>query len=94
MDGSVTQNKASGFAVASLFCGIFSFIPGATLAALITGIIDLVKIGNGQSSPKGKGMDIAGIVLAIVMPIIFLVIIWGSIMTAFGIDLKPFWQIK
>ena len=94
MEGSVTQNKASGLAIASLVCGIFSFIPGATLAALITGIIDLVKIGNGQSSPKGKGMDIAGIVSAIVMPIIFLVIIWGSIMTAFGIDLKPFWQIK
>ena len=94
MDGSVTQNKASGLAVASLVCGICSFIPGATLAALITGIIDLVKISNGQSSPKGKGMDIAGIVLSIVIPIIFFVIIWGSIMTAFGIDLKPFWQIK
>jgi hypothetical protein len=85
MEGSVTQNKASGLAVASLVCGIFSFIPGASLAALITGIIDLVKIGNGQSSPKGKGMDIAGIILAVVMPIIFWVLIWGSIMAAIGL---------
>ena len=84
MDGSVAQNKASGLAVASLVCGIFSFIPGASLAALITGIIDLVKIGNGQSSPKGKGMDIAGIILAVVMPIIFWTVIWGSIMAAVG----------
>ena len=85
MEGSVAQNKASGLAAASLVCGIFSFIPGASLAALITGIIDLVKIGNGQSSPKGKGMDIAGIVLAVVMPIIFWTIIWGSIIAAFGL---------
>ena len=86
MEGSVTQNKASGLAVASLVCGIFSFIPGASLAALITGIIDLVKIGNGQSSPKGKGMDIAGIVLAVVMPIIFWTIVWGSIAAAIGLS--------
>ena len=85
MDGSVAQNKASGLAVASLICGIFSFIPGASLAALITGIIDLVKIGNGQSSPKGKVMDIIGIILAIVMPILFWTIIWGSIAAAIGL---------
>ena len=85
MDGSVAQNKASGLAVASLICGIFSFIPGASLAALITGIIDLVKIGNGQSSPKGKVMDIVGIVLAVVMPIIFWTVVWGSIMAAIGL---------
>jgi hypothetical protein len=85
MDGGVVQNKASGLAVASLVCGIFSFIPGASLAALITGIIDLVKISNGQSSPKGKGMDIAGIVLAVVMPILFWTIVWGSIAAAIGL---------
>ena len=85
MDGGIAQNKASGLAIASLVCGIFSFIPGASLAALITGIIDLVKINNGQSSPKGKVMDIVGIVLAVVMPIIFWTIIWGSIMAAIGL---------
>jgi hypothetical protein len=87
MNGSVTEQKASGLAVASLVTGIFAFIPGASLAALICGIIDLVKINNGQSSPKGKGMDIAGIVLAIVMPIIFWAIIWSTViipLIAFG----------
>lgn len=84
MNEGAVENKASGLAIASLVTGIFSFIPGASLAALITGIIDLVKISNGQSSPKGKGMDIAGIVLAVVMPIIFWVAIWGSIMAALG----------
>ncbi|MCL4378261.1 MAG: DUF4190 domain-containing protein [Actinobacteria bacterium] len=76
----VTEKKASGLAVASLITGIFAFIPGASLAALICGIIDLVKIKNGESSPKGRGLDIAGIILAVVMPIIFWVGIWSAIL--------------
>ena len=90
MNVSVTEQKASGLAITSLITGIFGFIPGASLAALICGIIDLVKIKNGQSSPKGRGMDIAGIVLAVVMPIIFWVALWSILiipfMTNFGFN--------
>jgi hypothetical protein len=76
--------KASGLSTASLVTGIFAFIPGCSLAALICGIIDLVKISKGESSPAGKGKDIAGIVLAVVMPII-MVIIWTAIAAAIGL---------
>ena len=67
--------KASGLSTAALVTGIFSFIWGCSIAALICGIIDLVKINNGQSSPAGKGKDIAGIVLAVIMPMITVIIV-------------------
>jgi hypothetical protein len=82
---SAAEEKASGLAVAALVTGILSFIPGCSLAALICGIIDLVKISNGQSSRKGKGMDIAGIILAVIMPIIFWTVIWTSIWGALAL---------
>jgi len=72
--------KASGLSTAAIVTGIFGFIPGCSLAALICGIMDLVKIRNGQSSRAGKGKDIAGIVLAVVMPVIVWIIIWVSIL--------------
>ena len=77
--------KASGLSTASLVTGIFSFIPGCSLAALICGIIDLVKISKGESSPAGKGKDIAGIVLAVVMPVVVWVIIWVTVFASLGI---------
>jgi len=87
MNGAA-EEKASGLAKASLITGIFAFIPGCSLAALICGIIDLVRINNGQSSRKGKGFDIAGIVLAVVMPIIFWTVIWSAILGAGALALR------
>jgi hypothetical protein len=81
--------KASGLSKGSLSCGILTIIPFAgiafSLAAVIMGIVDLVKIKNGKSSVSGKKMDIAGIVLGLVLlPISILIvsIIVGSIMMA------------
>ena len=51
------SQKASGLSKAALITGIFGFIPGCSLAALICGIIDLVKINNGQSGSAGKGVS-------------------------------------
>ncbi|AGL15461.1 DUF4190 domain-containing protein [Actinoplanes sp. N902-109] len=52
------DNSTNGFAIASLIFGII----GGTLLAIIFGIVGLVQIKNrGQ---KGKGLAIAGIVLA------------------------------
>ena len=79
MNEVATEQKASGLSIAALICGIFGFVPPSALAALICGIVDLVRIKNKQSSPKGKGMDIAGIVLAVVMPILFWAVIWGAV---------------
>jgi hypothetical protein len=65
------NKKASGLSKGSLACGILSIIPFAgiafSLAAIIMGIVDLVKIKNGKSSASGKKMDIAGIVLGLVL---------------------------
>jgi hypothetical protein len=83
MNGEV-KSKASGLAIASLITGILAFIPGCSLAAIICGSIDLVKISKKESSPAGNGMDIAGIVLAVIMPIIFWSLIWGMLWRAFA----------
>ena len=65
------KSKASGLAKSSIACGICTIIPfvgiAFCLAAIIMGIVDLVKIKNGKSSSSGKKMDIAGIVLGLVL---------------------------
>jgi hypothetical protein len=65
------NKKASGLSKGSLACGILTIIPFAgiafSLAAIIMGIVDLVKIKNGKSSASGRKMDIAGIVLGLVL---------------------------
>jgi Na+/melibiose symporter-like transporter len=55
----IEENKASGLSIAALITGILfmGIIP------IILGAIDLNRIKNNQSSSKGRGMDIAGIVL-------------------------------
>jgi hypothetical protein len=83
------NKKASGLSKGSLACGILTIIPFAgiafSLAAIIMGIVDLVKIKNGKSSASGKKMDIAGIVLGLVLlpiAIFILSIIIGSFIMA------------
>ena len=59
--------KTSGLAIASLVLGIFSLLcfPFAGIAAIICGIIALVKINTHQL--KGTGFAIAGIVIPVIM---------------------------
>ena len=79
------KGSPSGLAKGSLICGICSIIPFAGwasgLAAIIMGIIDLVKIKNGESGAAGKKFDITGIVLGVVLPwilsMIIIVSVWG-----------------
>jgi len=83
------KSGPSGLAKGSLICGICSIIPFAGwasgLAAIIMGIIDLVKIKNGESDAAGKKFDIAGIVLGVVLPwilsMIIIVSVWGVAMS-------------
>jgi ribose/xylose/arabinose/galactoside ABC-type transport system permease subunit len=84
-------DKPSGLSKAALVTGILSFIPGLSLAAIICGIVDLVRISNNQASRRGKGMDIAGIVLGIIMPIIFWIAIWAVLWGALGLGSFPIW---
>ncbi|MBM3251264.1 MAG: DUF4190 domain-containing protein [Candidatus Omnitrophica bacterium] len=74
--------KTLGLAVASLICGLFFIIPLLgmllSLAALILGIIALVKISNNKDTLKGKGLAITGIVLGliglVIVPILALMV--------------------
>ncbi len=80
------MNKISWFAVASLFLGIFTLIPGIlimpggippyswliSLLAIISGIIGIVQ--SVKNKKKGLGMAIAGIImsLGLMLGIIFM----------------------
>ncbi len=55
----VEKQGPSGLSIAALVTGIL----GMGIIPIILGAIDLNKIKNNTSSPSGKGMDIAGIVL-------------------------------
>ena len=74
------KKKASGLAKGSLICSIFAIIPfigfAFSLAAIIMGIIDLVNIKNGKSSVHGKKLDITGIILAVILPIIGIILFY------------------
>ena len=79
-------NKASGMSKASLICGICAIIPfvgtASGLAAIILGIIDLVKINKGEAGAPGKKFDIIGIVLGVILPILMWVVLWVSFFAA------------
>jgi hypothetical protein len=69
----VQVDKASGMAIAALVLGILGFcccgfITG--VPALIIGWIENSKINRGESSQRGKGFAIAGIVLGIISVIL------------------------
>ena len=67
----VPEDKPSGLAITALVLGIVGVVcflfPGLNfalgIAALIIGIIEFKKISAGTSSPKGRGMALAGIIL-------------------------------
>ncbi|MDD3521190.1 MAG: DUF4190 domain-containing protein [Actinomycetota bacterium] len=82
----VDLSKPSGMSKASLILGICSIIPfvgwGLGLAAIILGIIDLVKIKNKEAGEPGKKFDIIGIILGVILPWIFSMIIISLITSA------------
>ncbi len=53
----------SGKAIASLICGLFTWIFPAAVAAIILGHVSLSEIGRSAGRLKGRGMAIAGLVL-------------------------------
>jgi len=82
----VDLSKPSGMSKASLVLGICAIIPFAGwalgLAAIIIGIVDLVKIKNKEAGEPGKKFDITGIILGVILPWIFsmiiIVVVWGA----------------
>jgi hypothetical protein len=73
------QKSASGLSIAALVTGIL----GLSIIPVILGSVDLKRIKRGFASPRGKGFDIAGIVLGAVGIVIWIVVI--IIMVIFGI---------
>src|SRR5665811_1009814 len=75
----VDLSKASGMSKASLILGICAIIPMAGyaigLAAIIIGIIDLVKIKDKKVGAPGKKFDITGIILGVILPWVFVIIL-------------------
>ncbi len=91
-----SEEKAGVMAIIALIAGILSVlchcVPVAgsaigfllSIAAIVLGIIEFNKIKKGESSEKGRGMSIAGIILGgvgIVFGIIWLIVIF---LGAFG----------
>jgi hypothetical protein len=73
-------DKASGMAITALVlgilgfccCGIFAGVP-----ALVVGWMENSKIGRGESSAKGKGFAVAGMILGVISIILgCLQLIW------------------
>ena len=75
----VDLSKASGMSKASLILGICAIIPMAGyaigLAAIIIGIVDLVKIKDKKAGAPGKKLDITGIILGVILPWVFVIIL-------------------
>jgi hypothetical protein len=94
------EERPGPMAIVSLICGILSVlchcVPVAgsfigfalSVAAIVLGIIEIRKISRGESSEKGKGMAVAGIILGavgIVFGIIWIIVIAvGAFAGVFG----------
>jgi hypothetical protein len=73
------EGGPSGLSIAALVTGIL----GLSIIPIILGAVDLNRIKNGLASAKGKGLDIAGIVLGAIAIVIWLIV---SIVTiSFGL---------
>lgn len=96
MNKEIQEKGPSAFSIVSLVTGII----GLSLIPIIFGSIDLVNIKNGLASPKGKGFDIAGIVLGslrilILASIVIFTLVWVFMGKAdggciFGIPIHDF----
>ncbi len=74
MNQTTQEQSPSGLSIAALVTGIL----GLGIVPIILGAVDMSRIKSGMSSDKGKGFDIAGIVLGSISIIvgIIVVIIW------------------
>lgn len=74
MNQTTQEQGPSGLSIAALVTGIV----GLGIVPIILGAVDMSRIKSGMSSEKGKGFDIAGIVLGsieIVFGIIFFILL-------------------
>lgn len=61
-------DKASGMATVSLVLSAFGVLCGITaIAGIVLGVIELNRIKRGESSPKGKGLAMAGVIVGAII---------------------------
>jgi len=76
------EQGPSGLSIAALITGIL----GMSLIPIILGAVDLSRIKNGVASAKGKGLDIAGIVLGVLAIVAWIVV--SIIITVAGMSMN------
>jgi prepilin-type processing-associated H-X9-DG protein len=70
--------KTSGWAIASLVCGILFCIPLSALLAIVFGIVGIVETKGGRK--KGFGMALAGLILGLLVgPVVLIAILLPSL---------------
>jgi hypothetical protein len=69
------EQGASGLSIAALVTGIL----GLGIVPIILGAVDMSRIKNGVASAKGRGFDIAGIVLGSIEVVIAIISIIISV---------------
>ena len=69
------NKKPSGMSIAALVTGIV----GLSIIPVILGIIDIIKIRKGESSPRGMVLDITGIVLGFLGMVILVVVLIAAV---------------
>lgn len=68
MPGAPVPEKASGLAIASLILSILGVLCGVTaIVGIILGAVELSKIKRGESSEKGRGLALAGVIIGAVV---------------------------
>jgi len=76
------KNGPSGLSIAALVTGIL----GMSIIPIILGAVDLNRIKKGLSSPRGRGMDIAGIVLGAIAIVVWIVVSIVIVVAGLGLS--------
>ncbi|MBE0429495.1 MAG: DUF4190 domain-containing protein [Thermoleophilia bacterium] len=81
--GMQVPDKAGGLAIASLVFSLVGLLccGVASIAGIILGAVELGRINRGESSVKGRGLALAGIIIGAVVIGLWLLIAMISIVT-------------
>lgn len=58
------QGRTSGWAIASLICGIFGFVLPCLICAIVFGILGRKEIARSNGTVKGAGLALAGLIIS------------------------------
>ncbi|MHB0866646.1 MAG: DUF4234 domain-containing protein [Thermoleophilia bacterium] len=81
--GPVPADKAGGLALAATILSILGlFCCGLTsIVGIILGVIELGRIKKGESSAKGRGLAMAGVVVGAIVVVLYILVVVISIAT-------------